>query len=144
MPTSSRGPAGLALLLALAGAACAPPEPAPTGKPAPPLDLQVTTRSLGGAEHEVTVAVTATRDLGALELTVDGRPARFAATSAGQARVVSLRLRAPAEGRDVVAVARAGGRSRAAVVRLGAPAAPPPAPGAMIVLPDGTVVAEVR
>lgn len=120
-----------------------------SAKPSAPLDVRVETRPLGGTAYEVTLVVTARKNVKGLVLELDGRRVQVGALAAGQTRTTSTRivLGAGGGGKDVVgsAAVDVGGHRRraAAVARVGVPEAVQPAVN-IVRLPDGTEAAEVR
>jgi len=150
------------LILAACQSSAPPPErsaravpPATSCKPEAPIAIEVATRAVGNTELEVTARATPTRDVPSIELVLvlpahanalGATTARFAATNAGDVRVMTTRIRVDHRTSSITAVARLPvddvELSRTATVAIGAPA---PAPRTEVyVLPDGELAREVR
>jgi hypothetical protein len=119
-----------------------------TPKPSAPVDVAIEARPLGGDVYEVTLTATPSRDVGALELVLDGERVEVGATAAGEPRRLTRRIELDAPGREVIGAAATGTgrhrRSRAAVAELGAVAAKPVRRTTIVTMPDGTRIEEVR
>jgi hypothetical protein len=126
------------------------PARAPHGKPAAAVELSMSTRALGGGDHEVSLVARVTHDTPAFELRVEGERRVVGAARAGDVETLTARVHVDAgRGVDVVGSAATGAaphrRTAAAQVRVGAPApAVAPMRETTITLPDGTQVVEVR
>jgi hypothetical protein len=113
-------------------------------KPSAPITLTATAE-VTPRGWRVIADVAPHRDVDAIVVEVDGKPTRFAATTARQGRRVVATVDAvPVTGKDVVITVRVAGRSKATIVRVGAPA--PAAKPAVITVRSiqGVDVAEVR
>lgn len=117
-------------------------------KPTAPVAIELTQRSLGGTDYEVTLTARPTRDVDSLELRLDGRIDRVVRARANVVHKLTVRVHLVDASQDVVggATVRIGNQRRnvAEIVTLGKPK-PRVLPLAQIVtMPDGTRVEEVR
>jgi hypothetical protein len=124
------------------------PRPPWHAKPSAPVELALDARPLGGDLYEVTLRATPSRDVGALELTLDGERVDLGATAAGDTRTMTRQIRLDGPGREVIGAAATGvggqRRNRAAIVELGVVPRKPARPVRIVTMPDGTQIAEVR
>ena len=117
---------------------------APTRKPSAPVEVSIEAKPLATG-YLVTLTAIPTSVVSAIELDVAGRTVTFAATAAGQQRVITAWVPvAVGTGLDVVGGARVGGRHKAALVHVGAVARVAPKRSVVRVLPDGREIEEVR
>lgn len=123
-------------------------------KPEAPIAVEITTRAIGPGELEVIARATPTRDVPAIELslalpshaTASASRMRFGATHAGDARVMSARVRADERTSQLSAIARVDVEgvvmARTATIAIGAPA--PAQRVTTYALPDGDLAREVQ
>ena len=117
-------------------------------KPIAPVTIELTQRSLGGTDYEVTLTARPTRDVDSLELRVDGRIDRVVRAGANVVHTLTVRVHLVDASQDVVggATVRIGNlrRNVAEIVTLGKPKARALPPSQIVTMPDGTRVEEVR
>ena len=117
-------------------------------KPSAPIVVELTQRSLGGADYEVTLTARPTRDVDSLALSIDGRSKLIGKARAKVAQTMTVRVHLVGTGRKVIgaAVVTVGGRQRSIAdeVLIGKEPATARTPSKIIVMPDGTRVDEVR
>ena len=117
-------------------------------KPTAPVVVELSQRSLGGADYEITLTARPTRDVDALELSVDGRRKQVGRARAKSTYTMTVRVRQAGAGRKVIGAAavRVDGRRRSIAneITIGSEPAAARLPAKIIVMPDGTRVEEVR
>ncbi len=117
-------------------------------KPGAPVSIELTQRSLGGADYEVTLTARPSRDVDSLELSLDGRRKVVGKVRAKVAQTLTARVHLVGTGRKVLgaAVVTFDGRRRSIAddVLIGKEPAAARTPSKIIVMPDGTRVDEVR
>jgi hypothetical protein len=125
-----------------------PTAPRTHGKPTAPVAIELAQRALGGNDYEITMTARPTANVDALELVIEGRTTRLGASRAGVARTATARVHLVGSGRSVVAsaatIVRGQRRNAAASITIGSEPVQARLPSRFIVMPDGTVVDEVR